>query len=271
MLSVSTIRIAWRNLWRNRRRTVLALSAIGLSVALVLVYDGVLRGYGDWMTDTITGPMLGHVQAHAPEWRRTRAMERTLRGVSRSVDALRRDPAVAGANARIYAPALAARGEEGFAVVVLGVEVAGESRRMGLLAGEPRALTGHHVLMGRLLAQEMNVHEGDVVAIVGQGADGSLANDLFTVVDLVETPVDFVNRQGVVMPIDEAQALFAMPDEAHEVVIYARDPARAGELAARLGGIAEMDGAEVLDWQTLAPGMVSLLRLVEVSWVFILV
>ena len=61
----STARIAWRNLWRNRRRTVLALSAIGLSVTLMLAYTSVRRAYSEWIVETITGPMLGHVQAQS--------------------------------------------------------------------------------------------------------------------------------------------------------------------------------------------------------------
>ncbi len=77
----STVRMAWRNLWRNRRRTALALAAIGLSVTLVLAYTSILRAYGEWIVETITGPMLGHVQAHAPQWRKDQLMDRTLRGV----------------------------------------------------------------------------------------------------------------------------------------------------------------------------------------------
>src|SRR5512135_1593188 len=97
MPSFTMSRIAWRNLWRNRRRTSLALAAIGLSVALVLVYDGLLRWESDWMFDTITGPMLGHVQVHAPEWRRTGAMDHTVRDVPRLLDRLRHEPGVAAA------------------------------------------------------------------------------------------------------------------------------------------------------------------------------
>jgi ABC-type lipoprotein release transport system permease subunit len=266
----TTWRIAWRNLWRNPRRTGLALAAIGLSVALVLVYDGVLRWEGDWMLDTITGPMLGHAQAHAPEWRRTRAMDRTLRSVSQTLARVRTDPEVAGADARVYAPALAALKEEGFAVVVLGVDLAEVSRPARLLAGMTTPLGPRQVFMGRALAEQMGVRQGAQIALVGQAVDGSLANDLFTVAALVDTPVDMVNRQAVLMSLDAAQELFAMPDEAHEIVIYARDPTRAGALAARLSGSAALGGAEVLDWQTIAPGMYDLVRLVEVAWVFVL-
>ena len=78
LTSSTTLAIAWRNLWRNRRRTILALSAIGLSVTLVLAYNGVSRAYSTWMLDAITGPMLGHVQVHASLWREDRSMDRTI-------------------------------------------------------------------------------------------------------------------------------------------------------------------------------------------------
>jgi ABC-type lipoprotein release transport system permease subunit len=125
--------------------------------------------------------------------------------------------------------------------------------------------------MGRPLAEMMGARVGDWVAIVGQGADGSLANDLYQVVGLASTSVDLVNRQGVLMDLGEAQTLFAMPDEAHEIVLYGRDPARADRLAAHLAALPELAGAEVLDWRTLSPEMVALIRIVDVAWVFVLV
>lgn len=268
---MTTWRLAWRNLWRNRRRTELALAAIGLSVALVLVYDGVLRGYGDWLRETITGPMLGHVQIHAPEWRKTRAMERTIPHAAEAVAALIARPDVAGATARIYAPAIIARSEEGVTAFVLGLDGSVESRPGRLLAGSAIRPSHGHVLMGRPLADQMGVRPGAVIAVVGQAADGSVANDLFTVAGVVETSVDFVNRQAVIMEIADAQALYAMPDEAHEIVVYARDAADVTALSARLAALPPLAGLEVLDWQTLAPEMVSLVQIVEVAWLLILV
>ena len=270
-MTLTTARMAWRNLWRNPRRTTLAVAAIGLSLTLVLVYDGVLRAYADWMRATMTGPLLGHVQAHAPEWRKDRAMDRTLRGAGAAVQAARRSPGVASASARVYAPALAALGEEGFAVLVLGLEPGPESRPTGLLAGAPEPPAGKRVLMGKALAENMGVRPGDVVALVGQGADGSLANDLFTVAGLVSTSVDFVNRQAVLMELPVAQELFAMPDEAHELVIHGKEGTEARALAAEIAALPELAGAEVLDWERIAPEMVALVRVVEVAWALVLV
>src|SRR5512145_1963028 len=129
----STFRLAWRNLWRNRRRTILALVAIGLSQALVLVYDGVLHGYGDWLLDVITGPMLGHAQVHAEGWRKDRSVDRIF-AIEEPLAALRALPGVQSVHARIYAPALGAVGEEGFVVMVVGLDADRERGAHGLLS-----------------------------------------------------------------------------------------------------------------------------------------
>ena len=267
MTGTTTLRIAWR----NRRRTALALAAIGLSVTLVLAYNAMIRAYSDWLLDTVTGPLLGHVQVHAPGWRKDRSVDRTLGHVSRTLQALQRDPEIASASARLYAPALAALGEEGFAVLVVGLDPAAESRPSGLLAGVPTPFGGRRVLLGRQAGEMIGAREGDTLALVGQGADGSLANDLFTVAALADTPVDLVNRQGVVMDLAEAQALFAMPDEAHEIVVHARNPQQLDALVARVARLPEVAGQEVLDWQRLSPEMKNLVNLMGVMGLFTLV
>lgn len=269
--SGSTMRMAWRNLWRNRRRTALALAAIGLSVMLVLAYTSILRAYGEWIVETVTGPLLGHVQAHAPQWRNDRLVDRTLREVRETLADIRRDPDVASATARVYAPALAAREEEGYAVIVMGIDSGAESGPARLLAGIGEPLRARQAFVGRQLAELMNVRAGDAVAVVGQGVDGSLANDLFTVKAVVTTSVDLVNRQGILIELSEAQALFAMPDEAHEIVIHARRPEMAPALARRLAGSRAVAGAEVLDWQSLAPEMVALVRITDLAGLLVLV
>jgi ABC-type lipoprotein release transport system permease subunit len=249
---------------------MLALAAIGLSVTLVLAYTSILRAYGEWMVETITGPMLGHVQAHAPQWRKDRLMDRTLRDVDVKLAHLRRDPEVASATARVYAPALAARAEEGFAVVVIGIDSAAESGPARLLTDSAEPLRAQEALIGRPLAELMNVRAGDEVAVVGQGVDGSLANDLFTVKGVVTTSVDLVNRQGILIDLSAAQELFAMTNEAHELVIHARRPEMASALSHRIAGATGFAGAEVLDWRTLAPEMVTLVRITDLAGLLVL-
>ena len=262
LTSSTTLAIAWRNLWRNRRRTILALSAIGLSVTLVLAYNGVSRAYSAWMLDAITGPMLGHVQVHASLWREDRAMDRTIPRASAALSAIRHDPDVVDASPRVYAPALAAIGEEGLGIVVVGVDVAAESGSMRLLqAGQ--TLPPRQVLVGRALAEQMGAAAGNTIAIVGQGVDGSLADILVTVHQVVDSQVDEINRHAILMPIDEARELFAFGDEAHEIIVHLAKSADASAVSRRLAGLPDLAGLEVLDWRAISPDLVNILGVVD--------
>ena len=270
-MRASTARIAWRNLWRSRRRTGLALAAIGLSTALVLVFNGVLHAYSEWTVATITGPLLGDVQVHATGWRKDRAIDRTLPHAAATLRELRADPEVAGASARVYGPVLVALGEEGFAAIVIGLDPEHESGPTGLLASARTHASGRNVQIGRRLAAAMGVKVGDELALVGQAVDGSLANDLYTVSELLDTQVDLVNRQGVVMELGEAQRLFGMTDEVNEIVIHGRDPAGAAALAHHVASLPGLRGAEVRDWRTLAPELVAFVQVVDMAWIIVLV
>jgi ABC-type lipoprotein release transport system permease subunit len=139
-----------------------------------------------------------------------------------------------------------------------------------LATGNGRAQGVEHSGQINRLLEDRAVRVGDDVAVVGQGVDGSLANDLFTVKGVVTTSVDLVNRQGILIELSDAQTLFAMPDEAHEIVIHARRPEMASALSRRLAGASGFADAEVLVWQTLAPEMVTLVRITDLGGLLVL-
>ena len=68
MLGASTLRIAWRNLGRNTKRSMLALTAIALGQFAFLGIAGLMHGYMDAFHASITGPLIGHAQVHAEGW-----------------------------------------------------------------------------------------------------------------------------------------------------------------------------------------------------------
>ncbi len=252
----STLRIAWRNLGRNTRRTLLTLAAIALAQLAVLLVDGLMNGWSVSIMRSLTGPMVGHVQVHAPGWREEQAPDLAIDDLERRLASVRATEGVAEAYARIYAPALVAREVDGRAAMVVGLDVERESSPGGLLEGLAPAGRPHdHVaLVGVELARAAGIEVGDELAIVGQGADGSLANDLLTVGGILSTPVEAVNRLGVVTTLETAQEIFVMPDMASEITILgAGSVDEAAALATRVGGRPELAGLEVLPWDVLVP------------------
>ncbi len=269
MAFATTVRIAWRNLGRNRRRTALALAAIGIAEMALVVFQGAIAGYLDLMTQSITGAVIGHAQVHAPKWREDRALDRYLDDAQAKVDAVAATPGVRAVSPRVYGPTLVAKGVDGLAAVVVGVDVVAE-RTHGLLDGVAlaRLPEKNEVLVGELLAQRLGAKAGDELALVGQAVDGSVASGLHRVAAVVSTSVDLVNRLGLVMPLEDAREFLAMPGGAHELVIVGADSQQADALAVRVAALPALAGTEVLPWKKLAPEYAFIL---EFMWAYELV
>ena len=135
MTGTSTLRIAWRNLGRNRKRSSLALVAIALGQFVFLAVAALMHGYMNEFHASITGPMIGHAQVHAEGWLKDRSIDVTIDGIGNVLDEVRADPETEHVSARIYAPVLTALAEEGFMSFVVGVDPGSELHDAGLLPG----------------------------------------------------------------------------------------------------------------------------------------
>ncbi|MCA9605561.1 MAG: ABC transporter permease [Myxococcales bacterium] len=269
----STFRIAFRNLGRNRRRTALALAAIALAQIAVLAMDGLMNGWVDASLEGMTGPMMGHAQIHAEGWRDEQAPDLVIEGADELLARIRARPEVRDAYARVYAPALAAKDVDGHAVVVAGIDMEAERGDGGMLEGLQQALPRDHgAIVGDIFAREQGIEVGDELALLGQGADGSLANDLVTVTGILHTPIDLINRQGVLVRLEDARTIFAMEDQAHEINVRGvGGPDAADALVAVLRGLDGAENLEILTWRELAPELATMLELSGVYGLVVLV
>jgi ABC-type lipoprotein release transport system permease subunit len=266
-----TAQIAWRNLGRNKKRTALALLAIGVAQFALLATDGLMRGYSDNIRLAITGPMVGHVQAHHPNWRRERALDLAIDEVDGIVSTIQEDPDVADVSARIYAPVLVAPAEDAFVAMVVGLSVDSESNQYGVLSGLKAPLERGKVLIGHRLARKTNARPGQEIAVVGQAADGSLANDLYIVQDIIKCPADIINQSGIVMSLQDAQRLFVMPNQANEIVIRAKTSGKSRDITRRLSQKSLFAAIEVLPWEEIVPELVLILKMSDYVGYFALV
>jgi len=268
---LSTLQIAWRNLWRNKRRTLLAAGAIALGQLTLVFVNGMMAGSFDDMLRTVTGPLVGHVQIHHKEWPEERAIDLyvdDLSGARAEIEAL---PRVKSVSPRIYCAVLAASGEQGDEpadaepAMVVGVDVAVELERGGLLESlEAGKLTGERpVVLGRVLANRLGVEAGQLVAVIGQDADGFPVSNLFRIRATIQSNVDLVKTMGIVMPIADAGEFLAMPDQAHEILVQGDDLRDAEELAAHIAALPALEGTEVLPWREAVPELV---RLIDMKW-----
>ncbi|MDD5222677.1 MAG: FtsX-like permease family protein [bacterium] len=266
-ISFSTLKIAWRNLGRNRRRTLLSVGAIALGQFTLITVNGLDAGYFESMLRIVTGPLIGHVQVHHPKWREEQAVDQYLDNLSEAEKEIRALPNVKSVSARVFSAALAAPGERGRQPaeaemgMVVGVDVSAENRQGGILASLPPAdLPGPgSVVLGKVLAQRLKLTPGKTIAVISQDTDGLPVSNIFRVNALIQGGNELISRLGIVMALKDAQGFLALPNQAHEIIILGDDYRKAGELAERVKSLPALKNAEVITWKEAFPVIVRLI------------
>jgi ABC-type lipoprotein release transport system permease subunit len=267
------LQIAWRNLWRNPRRTLITMAAIALGYAMLLLFASLLAGLTQQMIDNGTRLSLSHIQVHAPGYAPDRSIYKTLGGragtdVKRLLAAITADARVQAAAPRVYGYGLASSTQHSAGTEILGVVPDQEQRVTRLHARLVKGTylstqTPKGVVVGEKLAQAIGVDIDAEMILVTQAADGSLGNDLFTVVGIFRTGLEALDRGLVLMPLSALQELLSLaPGRIHEVGVVIADAAGATAVAAELEHrLSEIIPVRVQGWPALAPDLAEYVRL----------
>lgn len=257
------IRMGWRNLGRNRVRTILACFAIAIAQVALIWINSFMNGHEARIFETLTGPMLGHIQVHAPKYRDDEAIERVIPKAASLAGRIAEVPNVRSVAQRVYAPVLASLKETGHVASLTGMNIATERKEGGVLEGLglDRLPVGQEVLVGKGLATDMGVRPGDTLALMGQAVDGSIASGLYRVKAVIETPVDQINQAGIIMDLTVSQEFLGMPDQVHELVIRTDSQASISGVLSSLKNLPPLKTYEILSWNQIVPGMAALLQM----------
>lgn len=263
------LRIAWRNLGRSRRRSLLAVSAIALAQLIVVFVNGMMAGSFDDMLRTITGPLVGHVQIHHADWPDERAADLYVDGLAKLRGKLAGLKEVAAVSPRVYTAVLSARGAktdrpaDAEPAMIVGVDVAAESQDDGILADvAPQQRPGAGgVVVGKVLARRLGIGPGESIALIGQDADGFPVSDLFEVRAVIRSNVDVISRLGIVMALPDAQDLLVLPDKAHDILLRSDDPRGADDLARSVSALLGEGQAEVVTWREAVPQLAGIIEM----------
>lgn len=283
MLQSPWSRIGLRNLGRNPKRTV--LTALGLAVGFFtsVVMVGWTQGLMNEMVDNATGLVGGQIEIHDAEFLPERSLYDTIGGrdgidVEQLIAQVSEDERIIAAAPRVYAGGLLSSGDATLAGMLMGVdperEVALSRFLDDLVAGRLPQPGRNELVVGTEMARQLESDIGDEVVVVAPGADGSMGNDLFTLVGTYRTGLVEIDSAFAVLPVQDLQALVVLDESRiHEVVVSTEDPWLAEEVAAVVAATleGEMPGAAVIPWTELTPAIVEYTALVDVFYFVIIV
>jgi len=252
--------MAWRNVWRNRRRSLVTVAATTLAFTVMVLYSSIVQGYLASMERNLLDLELGDVQVHAPEFRDDASLYSSIP----ESDALLRSFDEHGyrASARLLGFGLGASDESSAGVQLVGLDVVRDAS-VSLIPERMREgawldpVDPYGVVIGSQLARTLVVEPGDELIILSQASDGSMANDLFVIRGVLLGVGEGVDRSGVFMTEETFRRLFVFPTGAHEIILRRPADMELDAFAAAVAGLAP--GERVETWRELTPTLASLL------------
>jgi len=249
--------IAWRNLWRNRRRTIITMAAVFLALSLAIVMRSWQRGTYKKMISDVVGQYCGALQIHSRGYWDDRTLERSFQENDSLWRFLSADPAIRTVIPRLEAFALASSGGATRGALVDGIDPLREDRftrlAANVVAGCYLAGGDHAVLVAEKLAEFLHLAVGDTLVLLGQGLYGVTAADQYPVKGLVHFASPQLNDQLVFLTIEECRQFFAAPGRLTSINIDLHNPDQLKAVEDRITGRLDLDSYEVMDWPKLLP------------------
>jgi putative ABC transport system permease protein len=241
--AVIMLKMAFRNVGRQRRRTILTGLTIFGGFTLAVIFIGWADGSYNNIIDEFTRNRLGHIQIHERTYLDRPSLYKTINDLPAVGGILDGTKGVESWAPRVYAAALAAVGEKSMGVQIVGIDPGREGKTthferkivQGREMGRPG---GREAVIGRGLADILKAGPGTELVLVTQAADGSIAENLFTVTGLASSGDDLADRATVYLNLSDAQYFLVLPGRVHEVAVtvnkLARVPAIARDISQRL-------------------------------------
>ena len=214
-----SLRTHWRNLWRNRRRTLITIGAVATNTMVLLFLLGYVNGFFVQLTRSASGMTLGEVQVHAPDYLLNRQLHKVIADPQAILDRAREQGIVAAP--RVYGFGLLAVREKSNGAMLWGVDPAAERACVELpqqihkgryLSDANTKVDGlPEVVLGARLAQTLHAAVGDELLAFVQAADGSGFDTLFRVVGILKVMGESVDRTTAIIHADEFRRIFYPP------------------------------------------------------------
>ena len=268
--------MAWRNVWRNTRRSGVTIAAMTFSLFMMICVTSFYEGMLKKMEAKITDVEIGDIQIHDPSYRNNPSIYNSMAASTNVADKLESiDYQTAE---RLLGSGLVASDETSSGAAIFGLSLDDDAdvslvfERISdgdwLSESDP-----HGVVVGRLLARSLSVSVGDELVLLSQAYDGSMANDLFTVRGILSSISEVTDRGGVFMLDSTFRDFYALEGGAHRLVVKRPKGVELDQALIDVKLATANQELEVKSWRELSPILASMidsaLQLIQVGFLII--
>jgi putative ABC transport system permease protein len=268
--------MAWRNVWRNRRRSLLTVMAISLGLGFNIFMRAIGDGFHEQMVDNSVRSHIGHLVVHRAGYHDDPGINKTLPNPEAVAQAMKLLPDLRAYSLRVLGDGLASTAENSAGVAIVGIDPAMERKvttiDRGVVKGQYlREGEVRPILIGERLAVNLKAGLGDKVVLLVQAADGSMGANLFRVTGVFRSGAPELDSGMAFILRKDAQELFSLQNRVTEAVVLLNSsravPASQEILQSKLAG----KGVEVLTWYQVEPFLLQFIQLDDAFFYIIVI
>ncbi len=261
------IRLAWRNVWRNKRRTILTFLTILVGAAMIILNNAFAKGGHDQMITDAVSLNSGHVQIHEDGFWENQTIDYAFVMTDSLKKKLESDKRIAGYCPRIQAGGLLSFGENTSPAMIQGIDPVME-KNVSII--HQRVMKGGRflaadddkkIVIGTTLSKNLGAGVGNTISMISQGFDGSIAAENLEIAGIINTGNPEYDRMLALIPISAADRAFSMMGYIHSVAIKLNDPADMPDIVTSLLKTSGSGKIEVLGWDRLMPELVQFIAM----------
>jgi len=276
------IRLAWRSLWRNWRRSLIAIAAVTFAIMLSIVQRGIQYGTYAETIKTAVRVSTGFIQIQKIGYHKNPTLQKSFDLTPKIEHAIKTIPQIDGSSPRIQTDALLSYRDQSLGMMVMGISPKTESRISDF---QKKTNNGHfipadsygkdqsapEIVVGYKLLENLDAQVGDSVVMLSQGFDGVLGNMFVRIAGTFKTGSDEFDRMGAFMDILDLQNFLGMEGRINAVAISIRNQDDIQSVVNRLNQTLKPMGLVAQPWQELLPQLKQTIELDNSSGVLYIV
>jgi putative ABC transport system permease protein len=248
------LKIAFRNIFRHKRRSILTATMIAGGYALCAFSIGMAEGTYDYFISMFTKSNTGDIQIHREGYLDRPTLYKTISNYSEIDSKIKKYNQVRSTAPRVYAPAMVFNSKKTVAVNLVGVdpEIESQTTRIPFKIGEgnfPKSDSDYEIVLGNGIASLLDAEVGEEVSVISQGVDGSIANENFKIVGIIEKGHNELGKMDCFLNIKTAQQFLSLGTSIHEIVIVLDSYKQARSLSSQIAKDFTGEGLSVNPWQ----------------------
>jgi len=262
-------KIAWRNIWRNKRRSLITIGSITFAVLLACVMRSMQLGSYERMIENAARFYTGYIQIHKNGYWDDKTVDNSFESSQDILSKVQNTQGVDAAVPRVESFALASFDNKTKGALVLGINPVMEDEltmlKNKMIAGEYLVDGDDGAVLSAGLATYLKIDIGDTLVLIGQGYHGSNAAGLFPVKGIAKFPSPQQNNQSIFISLTKAQWFYAMPDQITSLSLVVDKAKHVDRILADLNTELDTKSLEVMGWKELMPDLLQGIEIDNIS------